>query len=329
MEHLDEIEFFVPDLPAPEEWKAVEDEVEPAEVEPLKIQRLLAGLLDEVRPPEDFSAPTVMGWLLLWTRLFQGLEGLRGAAVRRSLYTARILSRSLFETNMHLRAIAGELLDRSSPWPWKARRLSARSRLHAYVAWSLYQDLTEWRHFRRKDRLSAIYEAKGARDYMHEYGQVVEAAGDLLESFETLTDAEAEVERKEAEEVAERKIAEIETWLKDEHLVGYWEDLQHQHQDDGHQSFFSFLLDDRRGSPRAALSAEGLEFAYAAYSRGSAVVHGTTVEGILAAKGSVLAPQVWSSDQEIESVVQHGVRSARNGVLALYLLRPESLEEAS
>lgn len=320
MRTLDEITVVVPDVPDGGEWGEAEDEAEPAEVPLIRVQRLLAGLLAEARPPEEFPRPMLIAWLMLWTRVFQGLEGLRGAAVRRSLYSARVISRTLFETNVQVRAIARNLTDTSSRLPEALKRRSVEDRLHAYLAWSIHQDLDAWRHFLRARNLDAVFDPKPARDFARKYGHVVPALGALVEEYETLTDAEARAEREEAKSVADQKIEEYSSWLQDERLLPFSERLNREE----HRSFYSFL-DPNEKSVRGALDADGVPYAYGIYARGSAVAHGTTCEGLMSRIGPAFAPQVWATDDSIASAVGQGLRSARNTTFGLFLIRPRYL----
>lgn len=101
MNPLDDVKLSIPPLWEEEsKWTAAVGDVEVEEKDIVRLQAELARILRHAN--QHRPEPEVIAWLILWTRTFQSLDGLRGAVLRRSLLTCRIMERVLFETALDL-----------------------------------------------------------------------------------------------------------------------------------------------------------------------------------------------------------------------------------
>lgn len=291
---LDSIRVSIPRLWEQEEdlREAIED-MDAAEQPLMRLQVELVRLLKEAQgaPP----SPELFSWLILWTRTFQAIEGVRGAYQRRSTLTCRILERTSFETALHVGVIR-------RPMDQKDVRLSeglaaeaCRERLRAYFGWCLWNDLQEWRQFLHPENLKKVYEPRSARDYVRDFGDLLtQFAPWLGEPPETFTDAEAVQDEQEAVAAARQRVALLDSWLSDDRLQPWRQDLDRRK-----PRSFPELFDEDDGSVLDVLKGLGTAVGYSIYRSGSRVIHGASVERILFFSPSVLGPAIWESDEGI------------------------------
>jgi hypothetical protein len=91
------------------------------------------------------------------------------------------------------------------------------------------------------------------------------------------------------------------------------------------RSFFEFLDEDER-AVSDVLSAKNMRFSYSIYTRGSRVLHGSSVEDVLVTGPELFAPQVWAADDELKRQVEPVLSWARHSTFGLFLIRPSSVE---
>lgn len=314
MKTFDEVVVVLPNADTRARWKletaAVDSQNEPL----IKLQAELLEILPA--DAEVLESVTLVPWLILWTRVYQGLNGLRGAIDYESPYSAEIIQRALFETCVHVMAIGRPIQDGKSLLPFKLGLEAAQERLVAYLTWCLWKDAERWRELLRPTVLRGVFDPRPARDYAARYGpeELVERFG---EDFETLTDAEAERERTGAEHSAREHMAKIRRWLEDERLSPYVEQLRSQKPDS-----FLGLVNEAESSIFKLLEQYNAAFAYQAYSSGSTVIHGSTLEGILYSKGNVMAPQLGSDADDFQEAIRYCSAWSRMGLIGLNLIRP-------
>lgn len=274
-----------------DEWVAVINAASGDERPFVELQAAYCSLMEPIstRP----SSPSLVAWTILWTRGFQCVEGLRGATIRKSLFTHRILQRAAFETSLHLSAVARPFYSNASIQP-ELSRLAVRSRLDAYVAWCLWNDLKSYKAFLHPMNLHRIYNPKPARDFARQWDDVTSQLGSLVADLEVLTDAEAANDRKAAEKHAQNRINTIEELLEDFRLCDWVKSLTKRN-----PSSFLELLDEDQRSMLDALKTMGMRSGYSIYTEGSGVIHGSSLCEILSTSFPVVGPQIGADDEEL------------------------------
>jgi hypothetical protein len=327
MNPLDQVKLSIPPIwEKQEEWAAAVEEVEAEEKGIVRVQSELARILRHADQREP--QPELLAWLILWTRAFQSLDGLRGAVLRRSLLTCRVIERTLFETALHLMVIAQRPSSAGAQRGSSFDEESARLGLRSYLAWCLWNDAEEWRDFLRPEHLRELYDPGPARQYVREHGEAIQHLSHLFADVETLTDAEAEVERAEAEEAARKRLNLLDRWLSDSRLQHAVDRLRGNRSDSRRKPkrIWSFLelMNENEASVRKALEAQGSGYGYSIFSRTSSAVHGSSVESILWTNLPAVGPQIWASDADLRERVHAALTWGQSCTLALYLLRPRN-----
>lgn len=304
-----------------EMWRAALDEATGMERRLIEIQRRFSSLL-RLADGRRVS-PALVAWIALWTRGFQVAEGARGAYERRSLMTLRVLTRVGFELTWQLAAIARPLQPSDVRLSSDLQGERARQRLEAYAAWALHHDRGFWENVLRGRRIEQLFDPKPARAYARD----AQKLGGLREFFELGIgeielegDFEAEEEMRDVRRGAEHRVAFFDDLLRDARLRSWVSRLQR----DRPRTFFG-LIDEDRDSMIRELEAEGVKFLAPAYDRGSGVIHGSTLEGILWFFWPAFGPQVGATDETIETEARSPAWAAWQACLWLYSLRPERL----
>jgi hypothetical protein len=238
------------------------------------------------------GAPTTaekIAWCALWTRAFALLQAAADLRATASMRVAELLFRPAEECWLQVEAIRH---------PWEMlRELKARpgvkvagsaeqhrwdevaSRLRAYLAWSLANDVVFARNRLRPRELKALYqpseriEREPMEQALHNY---------LFGDPEIISAAEADFDRRRAEQEHLANIERLLGWLATPSLRPWSTKLAPfvaERDAPTMPSFFAFLEAEWTSMPKT-LEGLGMREIYASYMRGSLLLHGSSFEQV-------------------------------------------------
>lgn len=309
MAALQGLEIYVPrfDLSA---WEAALADSPDDERPLIRRQLRLSQVLARFERAE--ASPEVVGCLSLWSRCFGLCDAARGAWDRQTLLGLGFLERPAFELALQTEVVF-EAAD-------------ANERLCAYVAWCLDADRRYWAALAQDDHLQCAFDPRPARDHARALMNLHPEVAAMFGEVEVAGDHEAEVELDTTRRTAEGKIARIDAWLEDERLAPWAAriaTLQRKH-NKKHGIQFYALFNETESSVYQRLNKNDSKHAYLAFSRGSSILHGSTLDGSLRLDAAGVAPLVGGSSRELTAGVDAVLTWIEWVVLVLWLrARPE------
>ncbi len=313
---FESLELLVPELwDKPwEEWIA---EAEGIDREFLTAEAVYANMLRVV--PAKPVTPEKVAWLTIWSRLFNTIEGVRGAKDVQSNMSILALARVAYEVSLHVEAIGLPALTAAGSGglteeAWEA----VRDRLRAYCAWTLRGDERLHERLTKPWHLLAAHDRQLERDFIHDWGDSVgmwEAmSGQKLELVSKQEEAQ---DRRRAQAQFQAELTRIRKWLSDERLKP-WRDKLHQlEQKDDRGTVSFFQLVGAGTSVSNFLNQRGMSIGYFEYLRGSAVVHGSSMGSVMAAREGFITPDF--ADLEDDAVRSAGHVISRCRIVAVFL----------
>lgn len=289
MSALDGLLVYVPQLD-PDGWEKAIGEAPDEERALIRRQMQLNEIL--ARFTGAVASPEVMGVLSLWSRCFGLCDAARGAITRQSRLGLGFLERPAFELALHVQVIF------EVP--------QTDERLCAYVAWCLDADRRYWVAISQDDHLQRAYDQQPARDQARALRSVDPELAPMFGEVEELSDQEAEVDRDTARRQAIRQVDLIDAWLRDERLAPWISEIaaiKRKHNKKYGVEFYS-LFNESEGSVYQRLNKADSKHAYLAFSRGSAVLHGSSLEASLRLDSIGVAPLIGCSKREMAAGIE-------------------------
>ena len=266
------------------EWDEAIIEADEAERPFVERQKQLSSALRRMSDAE--ASPENLAWLSLWSRAFSMCDGARGAVLRESLLTLTALERMAFKLSLQV----GLAFEEPS---------SVTSRLRAHAAWCLNADIRLWEAFLSREHLDRAFDPSPGRELVAALDDRAAAWSQMFGEVEELSDQEAEFDRRRYEDYAKRRLAALGMWYSDKRLASWRARIAAL--EGSRQKTLSFyaLFDQTERSVFDRLRGQGTRFAYLAYRRGSAAIHGSTVEDTLHWSGPRASPLIGADSKAL------------------------------
>lgn len=325
-EDLKRLTFDIPNLWDRNWSEAIESEEEPKKTI-LLIQRRAVLILKNI---ENFQMTFArIAWLNIWSKTFSALDGTLCALAKDSIYLLRILTRTTFELELHLRMIMEPVLD-----PYDERKgsvlaqskkeqeVASTSRLEGYACWCIWCDRIHYKNILKQDTLNAVWDPGPVFKILSD--------SDALLVHEA-TFGKLDVEKNEWElkkgrliqqDVGYHRIHRLEAWLNHPVLVSWHEKLKTLagREEKNFVTFFSLVGKDKMGVPKGLEYLE-LAFVYPVYNEGSLAIHGSTLDQFLHIGETTIIPLVIGQPNELSSVAWQIGQMCNRIIVGLSLLQ--------
>ncbi len=329
MSSLESYELLIPELwKKADKWQEELKGTAGGDHQCVLIQLRAVNLLKSLKTGP--ATPERLAWIILWTRAFVLLDGVRSMLSRNPSFTTDLMARVAFETALYTQAIlepaaALQALERHGP----GRALVTESarhnawqdvvdRLRAYTAWCLWSDLRYCDEMADSRTQNGIWDPQPARDIASD-PEVFKAFEAYYGPLDLRNDHELERDRQQQLAGLAKKRKRIASWLSDTRLQGWVARLKNlKASEPGARTFFSLLFEDQ-GSVARRLSVMQQRFAYFRYLRGSLLIHGSTLDEMLMLGQRVVAPSIRSDDEEANHAAYDVASSCNLIVLSLFL----------
>jgi hypothetical protein len=300
------------------DWAGLVDESDGVEKEIIRTQRYLVQSLSQmVSLP---SSPETLGWLILWSRLFNICDSIRNAVERKTTFTLHLNSRALFELRLHLITILTTSSDTTRSDP--ASGESTLERMQAYTALCLFEDAEHYRAFLEERTLARIYDPEPTRRFIKQLAQNRERWESIAGPLEELSDQEAEFDREEARKSAQSRLNWFEECLNDTRLRRWAELIRTRRKP---ITFFS-LLRENEGSVKKRLRSLGTEHGYLEYGKSSRIIHGSTAEHFSVLSGVVIMPIIGDADEGFDELIERLSWDLRGALITLTFIQKRLFE---
>lgn len=271
----------------------------------LVVQARYVRLLRQLNPAP--VTPEKIAWLAIWSRLFGALTGARGASIWKSRFSVTVLGRVAYEANLHLEATMLPVLTAVEMGAGGLREehwVALRERLQGYLAWSLCGDQLLFRHVSSKRILDETFDPRPERELIKNLGDRRGAWEALAgQRFELVSDQEALHDRARAAATFSSELTRIAKWLSDDRLrpwVDRYRELEKTAR--GSVSLFSLLgVGDSVGS---FLRSRRRGIGYFEYLKGSAFIHGSSLDAAMLTAPEALAPDFANLGSEFETTAR-------------------------
>jgi hypothetical protein len=290
MPGLQDLKLFVPVVDSAA-WDTALEEA-PADEKPfIRRQAQLCTLLDRVRNTD--ASPEVIGWLSLWSRCFGICDAARGAFLRQTTIGLGFLERPAYELALQTECIfeGNSLIDR----------------LRAYVAWCLAADRDYLTTLANPDHLARAYDQLPTRTLLNSLKSADPKTAALFGDIEELSDQEADFDRDQTLRKTQTKIQLINEWMSDARLTPWTtriDTLRDRKRSKNAIEFYA-LFNETESSVYKRLTdpnGKNARYAYLAFSRGSAILHGSTLDRSLRLNANGVAPLIGADDRELAAV---------------------------
>jgi hypothetical protein len=287
---FESLTILVPEL-WDKEWDQLIDDADGYEREFLAAQARYARMLQGLKASP--ATPEKIAWLALWSRLFGCLTGGRGAAEWESRFASSIIARVCYETTLHIQAVLLPVLKAVEPPDgaiseehWEM----VRDRLRGYLAWTLRGDQRLYRHVLQEQNLNDAFDPRPEREFIRDLGESREAWERLSrQELEIVSDQEAFNDRAKAVAFFRSELNRVTLWLADSRLQPWRVKLSGlESATDGSVSLFALL--DAGHSVSSFLRSRNAGVGYYEYLKGSAFVHGSSLETAMFTQATVVAP---------------------------------------
>lgn len=282
------------------------------------------------------TSPETLALSVLWVRgylLLQSALDLRGAW---SVRAADLLTRAAFELCFQVEAIVrpvsklASFTELASPRisvaeaAWHREWSEVSNRLRGFAAWALTNDLEYFRNRSRSSELDRMF--AGTDPALLPTSAEEKGISMLFGELEIVSAAEAAVDRVRARNRYEGTIARIMDWLRDPRFDTWTTDklrpwIEREQQSQQIPSLYE-TLDSEPRSTLAMLREIGLPHLYAAYSRGSMLLHGSSIEQfIVTSTDRDILPLVHTNDEEAQQICDNLAKLCNIGFVQLLWLR--------
>ncbi len=257
------------------------------------------------RCKEWTAAPEAIGWLTLWTRNYQQMQGAisllqsdPGITNCGQLFTLELIWRSSFELYLQMLAIYGESMPQLSNTQQNSEQVVKN--LNAYVAWSIYQDRGYCIKLTNGRRLDSIWDTELAKALKQD-PDISKFIKHLWGDEYNSTEENLIKEKKDQREESIRRRNMYMRWLEHPRLSGWFKKIREQQSRD----FFG-LISSENGSVRKTMDAIlTTDSGYPAYQRASAIAHGTSIDAFLTNIAGHLAPSIAVDKDQVQSSAGH------------------------
>lgn len=312
---FESLELLVPEL-WDKPWAEWVTETEGIDRDFLTAEAVYAHMLRAVGAKP--VTPEKVAWLTIWSRLFNTLAGARGAKDVQSNMSILALARVAYEVSLHVEAIGLPALTTAESGALTEETWEAvRDRLRAYCAWTLRGDERLHERLAKPWHLHAAHDRQLEREFIHDLGDSVgkwEAmSGQKLELVSKQEEAQ---DRRRAQDRFQSELKRIRKWLSDDRLKPWRDKLdQLERNERGTVSFFQLV--GAGTSVSDFLKQRGMSIGYFEYLRGSAVVHGSSMGSVMAAREGFITPDF--ADLEDDAVRSAGHVISRCRIIAVLL----------
>lgn len=299
-------------------WDQLIKEAEGIDREFLVVQARYVRLLRRLTPTP--ATPEKIAWLAIWSRLFGALTGARGANIWKSRFSVTILGRVAYEANLHLQAVMLPVLTAAEPGNGGLREehwVTLRDRLWGYLAWSLRGDELLFKHVSSPRNLDEAFDPRPERDLIKNLGDRRSAWEALSgQRFELVSDQEAFHDRARATVSFARELNRVAKWLSDDRLRPWVVRLRELEKTaKGTVSLFRLL--DAGESVASFLRSRRAGIGYFEYLKGSAFVHGSSLDAALLTAPEALAPDFADLGGEFETTARRMIDDCQLHALLL------------
>jgi hypothetical protein len=203
-------------------------------------------------------------------------------------------------------------------------------RLRAYLVWCLDADRQYWASLSHIDHLERAYDPRPARDHILVLQSLDPRIAELFGDIEELSDQEAEFDRERTRRQAEAAIAQIDSLLGDARLAA-WSDRIAALRDKKRFRYgvhLYTLFNESEASIYQRLVKTDSKHAYLGFSRGSAILHGSTLEHSLRLHDSGVAPLIGATERELAAGLEPVLNWIQWVALMLSRRRPSTGDAA-
>lgn len=304
------------------DWASAVEEFSGTEQELVRSQRYLVQTLSRARSLP--SSPELIGWLTLWSRLFNGCESSRTSLDRGASYSLLVLNRVVLELDIHLAVIADLSGHANPPRQSDFSSEAVISRLRAYAALCLWQDREHYSQMLQPGVLEQMYDPGPSRRLAAQLGERQDAWAAMMGEIEVLSDQEAEFDLRRARDQAERMVAFYDQCLADDRLHSWVAVLRERPR----TTTLHGLLNVQERTVRDRLRAMGLGFAYSEYGGSSRLLHGTTIDYLALNTGPVFMPLFADAFNDFDHHLVKISQQLRSGALLLHLIQSRAFGES-
>lgn len=321
------------------DWKSAIKSSEGVQKRLLQMQEMAVHAVAGLEPSP--VTPEKLAWSVLWTRGFLLLQAAQDLYDARSVRAAELLHRSAFELWLQVEAIRQpwgslkQLQSGPSRVQVSKQRIAdswaeVRDQLRGFAAWALTNDLLYYRYRVADWELRRFYSATDSST-LPKTAQEAALRTYFWGEIEITSEAEARQDRERARMLHGQTVQRLLGWLTDPSF-GHWsEDLAPwiTGQEKEIPSFFAILHPPKRG-PRQLLSELGAAHLYSVYSRGSLMIHGSSISHFVQIgadkEGGVIIPLVLASPEDGEQLCLQLANTCQSALLGLWGMRDHCLK---
>ena len=284
-------------------WQAAIDSNEGEARKLLALCAEQSGLL--TRAKSWVATPEAIGWLTLWTRNYQQMQGAISLLQSNpnvtkcgQLFTLELIWRSAFELYLQLLAIHGRSLPQQVDDDVDESQVA--DRLNAYVAWSIYQDRGYANNLTQGWRLDRLMSPGGARAAEND-PRIIELMN-LLWGDESIASEQESKKTKRSlrQEAWDRKNMYM-RWLHHPALEPWFEQIRESRP----RNFFELISPESASVSRTLTDLLSTDAGYPAYQRASSIAHGSTIDAFLTNVSGLLMPEVAVDEERLQSAAGH------------------------
>lgn len=255
--------------------------------------------------------PEKVAWLTIWSRFFNTIAGVRGARDAQSNMSILALARVAYEVSLHVEAIGLPALTAAGSGLTEEAWERVRDRLRAYCAWTLRGDERLHERLAKPWHLHAAHDRQEEREFIRDLGDSV-ATWEAMsgQKLELVSKQEEAQDRRRAQAQFQSELKRIRTWLSDDRLRPWRDKLdQLEKVERGTVSFFQLV--GAGTSVSDFLRQRGMSVGYFEYLRGSAVVHGSSMGSVMAAREGFLTPDFADVEDDAKRSAGHVISRCR------------------
>jgi len=320
---FEQLYFSIPRL-WENDWNAAINNASGVEKSILIIQKRAADLLNQI---EDRSVTFArIAWFNIWTRVFSILEGIFCALPKNSLYVLRMLERASFEMTLQIQSIMAPMLrnynriektnnEQGASIASKNAEKETIMRLEAYAAYCIWKDYLFYNELVKPDNLNAVWDAKPAEQIYRDLDRLAAYEAIYGELNVEIDERELKKGRLRQQNEGQHMLHRLITWLDHPNLKPWHKKLKK----DRFMTFFT-LIGDERTSVKNSLDGFGLSFGYPVYSKGSMVMHGSSIDQFIHFGDNKVTPLFIASDNEITEKAKEVGSNCNQAIFLLYVL---------
>ena len=244
---------------------------------------LLKNLSDDSFTIERFA------WLTLWHKGYLLIDAVRTNLAGHSEFVLEILSRSAFDLLLHGMSIIEK---------------ESEKRLHAYVAWNLWNDIAYQKEIVNPKTLDGIWDSTPAMEiYQDTRGreQFENIYGPLDISID---DKELRKGRFKQQNKERHLLHNLEVWLSSPELAEWKDRIENIYRKNkGPITFFSLFNESSRSVPKHLLTKD-MRFIYFQYLKGSMYSHLSTIDKMMEQGKDKIVPRSFNDYEDCEELAK-------------------------